>query len=78
MKPGQQGMIHEDRAASGQTKRWFYGDKAMGNRGILDVFISIFVFCFICLFVIGILYIVAACILKQVFQSKNQKSVFVH
>ena len=44
MKLGQQGEIHEDGAASGQTKRWFYGDKAMGDRGILDVFISILAF----------------------------------
>ena len=36
--------------------------KAMGDRGILDVFVTVLVFCFICLFVIGILYIVIACI----------------
>ena len=60
-------MIHEDGAAGDQTKRWFYEDKAMGDRGILDVFVLILVFCFICLFAIGILHIVTACILKQVF-----------
>ena len=54
--------IYEDGAASGQIGRWFYEDKAMGNRGILDVFVLVLVFCFICLFVIGILYIVTACI----------------
>ena len=59
---GQQGEIHEDGADGVQTKRWFYRDKAMGDRGILDVFISVLVFCFICLFVIVILYIVAASI----------------
>ena len=63
----QQGDIHEDGARGDQTKRWIYEDKAMGDRGILDVFILILVFCFICLFVIGILYIVATCISKQVF-----------
>ena len=57
-----QSIIHEDGAAGNQTKRWVYEDKAIGDRGILDVFVSILVFCFICLFVIGILYIVAACI----------------
>ena len=60
-------MIHEDGATGDQTKRWFYGDKAMGDRGILDVFIWVLVFCFIYLFVIGILYIVASYIEKQVF-----------
>ena len=59
---GQQGETHEDGAAGVQTKRWFYGDKAMGDRGILDVFVSVLVFCFICLFVIGILYIITTCI----------------
>ena len=62
MKLGLQDVIHEDIAAGGQAKRWFYGDKAMGDRGILDVFILDLVFCFICLFVVDILYIVAACI----------------
>ena len=59
---GQQDVIHKDGAGDDQTKRWFYKDKAMGDRGILDVFISILVFYFICMFVIGILYIVAVCI----------------
>ena len=63
----QQGIIHEDGVGGDQTKRLIYVDKAMGDKGILDVFISILVFCFICLFVIGILYIVVACIKKQVF-----------
>ena len=62
MKLGQQGDIYEDGAAGNQTKRWFYGDKVMGDRGILDVFISVLVSCFICLFGIGIIYIVTACI----------------
>ena len=54
-----QGVIHEDGAAGDHTKRWIYEDKAMGDRGILDIFISILIFYFICFFVIGILYIVA-------------------
>ena len=58
----QKSEIHEDEAVGSQTKRWFYEDKAMRDRGILDVFISVLVFCFICLFVIGILYIVAVSI----------------
>ena len=62
MKLGQQGEIHKDGAVGVQTKRWFYGDKAIGDRGILDVFVSIVVFGFICLFFIGILCIVVACI----------------
>ena len=60
MKLWQQGEIHEDGAAGGQTKRWFYGDKAIGDRGILDVFVSVLVFYFVCFFVISILYIVTA------------------
>ena len=46
MKLGQQGEIHEDGAAGIQTKRWSYGDKAMGDRGILDVYVSVLVFLF--------------------------------
>ena len=46
MKLGQQGEIHEDGAADDQTKGWFYGDKAIGDKGILDVFVSILVFLF--------------------------------
>ena len=46
MKLGQQGEIHEDGAAGVQTKRLFYGDKAMEDRGILDVFVSVLVFLF--------------------------------
>ena len=57
-----QGVIHEDGATGDQTKRWVYEDKAIGDIGILDVFISILVFSFIYLLVIGILYIVATSI----------------
>ena len=44
LEDGGQGIIHEDGAVGDQTKRWVYEDKAMGNRGILDIFISILVF----------------------------------
>ena len=70
-------MIHEDGAAGDQTKRWFYRDKAMGGGGILDVFVAILVFCFICLFVIGILYIVTACIQNK-FSIVKIKNQFLH
>ena len=49
-----QGVIHEDGAKGDQTNRWLYEDKAIGDRGFIDAFISILVFCFICLFVIVI------------------------
>ena len=62
MKLGQQREIYEDGAAGVQTKRWFYGDKAIGDIGMLDVFVLVLVFCFMCLFVIGILYILTVCI----------------
>ena len=57
-----QGIIYEDGATSNQTNRWIYEDKAMGNRGILDVIVSFLFFCFICLVVIDILCIVTVCI----------------
>ena len=38
-----QGIIYEDGARGDQTKRQIYEDKAMGDRGILDVFISILI-----------------------------------
>ena len=62
LKMERQGIIHEDGVVGDQNKRWIYEYKAMGDRGILDAFISVLVFYFTCLFVIGILYIVATCI----------------
>ena len=68
-----QGVIHEDGAAGDQTKRWIYENKAIGDRGILNVFISNLVFCFICLFVISI-YILLLDAYKFVFSKIKIKN----